>query len=244
MLLLILPFSLLSCYQESPSSNVQNSKGVLLRLLHDPDAMVRRTAAEALGKIGDQGAVTDLLGVLSDESAVVREAAVKALGHIDPLPPEAGERIVRLLEDPIPEVRTAAVHTVGGLDYNERVRITLIGLLGSRDPETIQAVLDALGEWETKDSAAVLARYLSDVNPQVRRLSVIAIAASGDSRAVALVQERLKSDPSPEVRAEAAYRLGFLGSSEERFEVELAARGDDRPQVRRWAQQSLMKLRE
>ena len=43
------------------------SKGVLVRLMHDPDQMVRTEAIEALGELGGVGAALELLPALEEE---------------------------------------------------------------------------------------------------------------------------------------------------------------------------------
>jgi len=55
---------------------------VLITALRDPDALLRRLAAEALGKIGDGRAAGPLRVALGDDNAVVRKAAVRALHKV------------------------------------------------------------------------------------------------------------------------------------------------------------------
>ena len=52
---------------------------VLIVALRDPDALLRRLAAEALGKIGDKRAAEPLRVALGDDNAVVQKAATRAL---------------------------------------------------------------------------------------------------------------------------------------------------------------------
>ena len=51
-------------------------------LLSDDDEVSRWKAAEALGRIGDPGAVDELIGTLWDDDARVRLKAAWALGQI------------------------------------------------------------------------------------------------------------------------------------------------------------------
>jgi predicted NACHT family NTPase len=56
----------------------------LARSLQDEDSYVRRTAAEALGEIGNEAAVNSLIAALQDEDSDVRRRAAKALKEIAP----------------------------------------------------------------------------------------------------------------------------------------------------------------
>lgn len=55
---------------------------LLITLLDDRDALVRRNAAESLGKIGDLKSKPFLLGKLQDPELSVREAAARSLGWL------------------------------------------------------------------------------------------------------------------------------------------------------------------
>jgi HEAT repeat protein len=55
---------------------------VLIAALRDPDALLRRLAAEALGKIADPRAAGPLRVAIGDDNAVVRKAAVRALHKV------------------------------------------------------------------------------------------------------------------------------------------------------------------
>jgi len=57
-------------------------KGLIKALRYKRDGVVRQTAAEVLGEIGDARAVEPLLAALRDEDSDVREAAAEALGKI------------------------------------------------------------------------------------------------------------------------------------------------------------------
>jgi HEAT repeat protein len=56
---------------------------VLITALRDPDPLLRRLAAEALGKIGDKRAERPLRLTLKDDNAIVRKSAAKALRRLE-----------------------------------------------------------------------------------------------------------------------------------------------------------------
>lgn len=56
---------------------------VLITALRDTDALLRRLAADALGKVGDKRAERPLRLALRDENAMVRKSAAKALRKLE-----------------------------------------------------------------------------------------------------------------------------------------------------------------
>lgn len=81
---------------------------LLITLLDDRDALVRRNAAEALGKIGDLKSKPLLLGKLEDPEPSVREAAARSLGWLSGLDSETRLKLTLLLQDDDTSVRRAA----------------------------------------------------------------------------------------------------------------------------------------
>ena len=89
----------------------------LIRLASDPDAHVRRGAAQALGWLGPeaQGATATLIALLDDADPEVQRAACSGLGvHGGAL--VAREPLVALLDTPDAELRLAAVLALCGQD--------------------------------------------------------------------------------------------------------------------------------
>lgn len=80
----------------------------IIRLLGDPDWWTRATAVETLGRIGDPRAVPHLLKLLDDEEA--RWTAIDALKEFKD--PKVIEPISKLLSNPAPEIRTAALEAL------------------------------------------------------------------------------------------------------------------------------------
>jgi len=96
------------CYQDSPSPEPEKALDLLILLLDDRDTLVRRNAAEALGKIGDLKSKPMLLGKLDDPEPLVREAAARSLGWLSGFDPETRSRLTMLLQDDDASVRQAA----------------------------------------------------------------------------------------------------------------------------------------
>ena len=87
----------------------------LIRILSDNDERVRRSAADALGEIGDVRAVEPLIKVLGDDSWRVRWPAVEALGKIGD--ERAVEPLITALEDEDDDVRNAAEEALEKLGH-------------------------------------------------------------------------------------------------------------------------------
>lgn len=99
-------------YPQHPEEARQTAMPYLMTLLTRDDPRVRRSAAEALGRLHDAGALDSLVMALSDEDRLVQRAAIGALGAIgDPraIPPlrELHSRADRRLQAVIGEAQRA-----------------------------------------------------------------------------------------------------------------------------------------
>lgn len=234
--------SLLGCYQPSSSPSPQRTVETLLSLLHDRDAVARRTAAEALGKIGNPQAVDSLVMALGDQSPIVREASVRSLGGVGPLDMATRVHIAGLLVDPVQSVRTAAAQTLASLDSTKTLWPMAMAQLAHADPEVRRAVIQAFESSDSPDVVRVLADRLHDPDPQVRRAAVAVLGESGDSKVVGLLRDQLMAESSSSVRGEIAYRLQFFSGVEAGAGLRFVASHDESAQVRRWADQTLRGL--
>lgn len=241
-LLVLCSLVLFGCYQPPTIDSPRAAVDSLIRLLLDRDVVIRRTAAEALGKIGDPQAIPGLIAVLDDSMAIVREAAAVSLGQLGALDRAAGERLVGLLADPAPLVRAGASHALASLDMGNELSLMLLPYLAHEDPDVRRVAALALEGAESSEVRQALRNMLDNPDPRLRRASVIALAESRAPQVVALLRARLASDGSSDVRAETAYRLQFLSASEVAEELVLVARQDESLQVRRWADQTLREL--
>ena len=232
------------CYQETvpaPETTVHT----LTMLLDDPEASVRHTAADALGKIGDQSAESVLVRSLHDAEPAVREAAARGLSRLSSLRPETAAELVLLLRDCHPAVQRTAAQALGGAEGDSGLVSSLEALLSNADATVRQSAVHALflldaGQASTVDA---LSRRTKDTDPVVRRWAVAALAESGDPRAVSFVMDRLRHDPVEEVRAEAAYRLRFVGDGSIRDELESIAQRSGDAEISRWTVTSQRALR-
>jgi cyclophilin family peptidyl-prolyl cis-trans isomerase/HEAT repeat protein len=162
-----------------------------------PDSLVRRTAAMAIGRIGDPRGVPHLVTLLSDPDTTVRVAAVFALGlvgdtaAVEPL-------IERLRSAPVLDAVSAA----------EAVT-TLARIGGARAAETITAILQRRASLGVADPDALLppaaleAWRLGERAP-VQELETLARAEGLDLRWKAVFSlSRLRLPGTADVLAEA-----------------------------------------
>ena len=119
------------------------TEGLILLVTGDRDPLIRRIAANALGKIkGERSFVALASAVEEDEDSSVRRWAIQGLGMI------GGEQAVRtvggaLLEDPDPSIRQSAARTLATMRNDAGMDFLYAAEL-DHDPGVRQAVEAAL----------------------------------------------------------------------------------------------------
>ena len=223
------------CYQDTPALEPQATVDLLIILLSDRDTAIRLTAAEALGKIGDQKAERFLFRALHDSDPTVREAAARSVGWLSAVGTEVETELVTLLRDPNVFVRRAAAQALGTVGRTPTLASSLAGLLTSPDTTVRQAAGHALLLVDGHETIAALSKGTTDADPVVRQWAVAALGETGGTRAVPVLLERLRHDSTASVRAEAAYRLRFLGNESVAAEMDTIVQQDSSLDVKRWA---------
>ncbi|MBM4319576.1 MAG: hypothetical protein FJ125_06375, partial [Deltaproteobacteria bacterium] len=160
-------------------------------------------------------AVPLLLHVLADPQSDPladhwRSAAARTLGTIGDL--RALDSLLALLDHAHPRLRATAAAALGDLG-DPRAAGALAALFDRSplEPEVRLAVVRSLPRLEAAVAAPVLARALSDADPQVRAAAAAALGESPVSQADLLI-DALQS-PDAEVRRGAALELGRLGET-------------------------------
>jgi phycocyanobilin lyase alpha subunit len=153
---------------------------------------VARNAARALGKLGDPGAIPELLAALDDEDDGLREAAARALGEL-----EATEAVAAL------QRRLASGPAGAGASRTDSPRLQ----------EPCEAMLEALGAIGVArpEVIAVIEPFIGHERPLIRSAACRALLQlSGEPRwAEPLVQ--LLDHPQLQVRRAALMDLGAVG---------------------------------
>jgi HEAT repeat protein len=97
--------------EESPSQDDRMAH--FIRMLSDDDEVSRWKAAEALGRMGDPGAVDELISTLWDDDARVRLKAAWALGRIgDPRADAPLRRLYRMENEWAQEIIKEALENI------------------------------------------------------------------------------------------------------------------------------------
>ena len=198
----------------------------LQTLLADKNAEVRRRAALAAGRIGDERAVPALISLLQkDSDEGVRAMAAFGLGEIESA--KAADALIAALSSDQREpgeVRARAVEALGKIaaalpkaeETRARpIRAAILGALefeaGRRstpDSEVILLGLTAALRARPENSGKVIARFLGYSNPHLRADAANTLARLKLNDGNAQLRKLLIEDPDPIVRANAARVLG------------------------------------
>ncbi|RMF06412.1 MAG: HEAT repeat domain-containing protein, partial [Alphaproteobacteria bacterium] len=181
----------------------------LLSILADEheQAMIRYSAAEALGEIGGERAVDGLLAALNDDDAYVRSSAAGALGAIGD--GRAVNGLLAALNDADADVRRSAAGALERIGDGRAVN----GLLAALNDDAAFVrrraayVLGKIGDARAVDG---LLAALNDDAADVRGNAAGALGAIGDARAVDGLLAAL-NDNDPDVGFRAAEALGAIG---------------------------------
>jgi cyclophilin family peptidyl-prolyl cis-trans isomerase/HEAT repeat protein len=192
-------------------------------LLFDRDARVRRRAALAAGRIGDERAVASLISLLqNDKETTVRAMAAFALGETESA--TAADALLAQLSSKSDDVRARVVEALGkivaALPREDEARgrtlgASILGALvaeGSRgtkpDKDVILMGLTAVLRARPADAGPVVARFLADADWRVRADAGNTLARLRAKDASDKLRELLLGDSNAVVRANAARALG------------------------------------
>ena len=215
--------------------------------LRDPDAAVRRAAAQALGRGHDRSVAPALFAALADPREAVRWAAAQALDRIG----AAAEDVPRLeatLRSDDPYVRSFAAFTLGRLGAAAAPAVpALIEAYRQEEKEGRGAAVMALGALGESAAAAVPALVEGLANPVNHRRWSAARSLGrigGPARAAVPALVGALRDPNEHVRVHVAQALGRLGVEAAAAVPALQeAAHDENPAVSREAQSALRRVR-
>jgi HEAT repeat protein len=228
------------CYVDVPPTDPGVISARLGELLSDPDPEMRRTAAEALGKIGERSARPGLLSALNDQDARVRAAAALSLGRLGD--GQSGEALIRHLSDPAEAVKTAAALALAEIepfpDRESRILAAVRHLNGSGRIAASRALLG----FDSVTFSEDLGSALQNSDPAVRQGIAAVLGETGDARAIPYLLSLVKKDSAAGVRSEAAFRLGKVGDDSVMIDLIEVAEGDSDLMVRGWARWAMQQI--
>lgn len=182
----------------------------LIITLSDSDVIIRESAADALGNIGDSRAVQPLVTALSDPNLEFRYLAIFALGQIGDS--QATEPLISVLADPVSFVRYLAARALGQI-ADPRAIAPLINALTDTDAVVRLYATAALGRFGDSRAIDSLITTLTDFSSDVRQIAADALGQLGDPRAVEPLIAAL-ADPNWNVRQTTAGALQKIGTPE------------------------------
>ncbi|NEP73705.1 MAG: hypothetical protein F6K25_16045 [Okeania sp. SIO2G4] len=169
---------------------------------------MRSRAAEALGKIGSETVIPELILLLKDSDFNIREKAAEALGKIGSktVVPE----LISLLKDPDAVVCSRAAEALGKIG-SETAIPGLISLLKDSNSYVLSRAAEALGKIGSETAIPGLIPLLEDLDSVVCSFAAEALGKIGSETAIpGLIQLTEYSDS--DVRSRAAEALGKIGS--------------------------------
>lgn len=189
----------------------------LIRALKNEDYLIRKDAAIALKKVGDETAVNSLIESMKYEKwqddytvlIAVRENSAEALGiigderAIQPL-------IVALIKDSDEEVRWKAAAALGKLNDESAVD-ALIAALKDKSWAVRRNATIALGDIGDEKGYEPLLSSINDKDWHVRKYAAIALGKIGDERAINPLVNALNDEDS-DVRWKSIIALGKIGT--------------------------------
>ncbi|MDI3550311.1 MAG: hypothetical protein PWQ15_1414 [Methanobacterium sp.] len=190
----------------------------LVKALKDPDYILRKEAARALKRVGDERAVLPLIESLRYKTwhsdyvvlSAVRENSAEALGKIGD--PQAIPFLIESMErDPDDEVRLKAAWALGEIGDPSAVD-ALISALEDNNWSVRRNAANSLGIIGDKKAAPYLIKALEDNDWHVRKYAAVALGKMQDERAIPVLLETL-DDEDADVRWKAMLALGKLGNS-------------------------------
>lgn len=190
----------------------------LVKLLTDPEVMVARTAAHAIGKIGGGDAIDALGKAKATVPASVRPAVIDALlACADRLLADSDAKGAAAIYRRMYESKEADHVRVAGyrgmvLSSGDRmIPLVVAGLKGS-DVAAQLASIEFVSRIKSKDATRTFAALLAETQPKLRAALIDALSLRGDTAASEAVAAAAKSS-NPAVRLVALKALARLGDA-------------------------------
>ena len=156
----------------------------LINQLKSPNEDIRRTASDALGKIGEPRSFEPLIEMLNDDVPIVKKSAIYALGMI------GDKKVVKPLIDQLingtpDEVRQSAAGALGEIGDNQALEPMFSILNDQRQSELLRrSIIRALEKLKHPTIVEVLIDQLKDGNIAIQKEVARILEKSGDHRAV------------------------------------------------------------
>ncbi len=210
----------------------------LEELTTSSDPEVRAEAAEALGELGEPGALPILVeAMVNDQSLAVQLASLTALQTFG-----VDQLIWILLNHDDPLMRVAAANALRALEDLRALDALFQALASDEDTQVRVAVANALAEiGKGRAEEPLLLAATSDEDSAVRVAAVRALGALKTEWTAHQLVAVLRSDPDNEVREAVAWALGQIKDGVALWPLLHVRSGDEAAAVRLAASEALMR---
>jgi HEAT repeat protein len=214
-----------STIKSMPELDQQRFLDIIRLKLKEGTLKERRSAAIALGRLGDIQAVEPLIKILEskNEDPAVRLLATRAIGKLGDA--RSISSLIEALKDEDEEIRMMAAEALGIIGDAKAVD-PLIAALKDKEEYVRKNAAEALAKIDDSQAVGPLMEVLADGSEMVRHAAVVAIGEIGDPRAVEPLIIALK-DESKLVRGDSAYFLGEIGDPRAAEPLLEVLNGDD-----------------
>lgn len=181
----------------------------LARSLRDEEKGIREESAYAIGILGGDGVVGDLVTTLQDPEGGVRAAAATALGKVGTA--EEGKSLIPLLADESATVRNRALQAIGVLRVKDAGPALRELFEQNRRRELGMRVLAALSRIGDPAQRDIFRELLSSNDPEERRLAIEGLGRVADASMLPAFKKDFQREKSDEVRLAYNFAIVLLG---------------------------------
>ena len=213
----------------------------LLQAVDDENPKVRLEAIYATGVIAQAPLAADqvarLIKALDHYDPPIRAGAARVIGRLHVT--EAGEALIKAVNDSKAEVRYASMRALGALREQRAITSLTEQLAYYKKGEGAWSALDALARLASPASVPLFKERLQDKDPYIRRAATEGLGRAGDTAAIDTLEKNTATDDAAMVRLATAFALQKLGRNYAARIVDLMASS---PKVTAQGQEYLVEL--
>jgi HEAT repeat protein len=185
----------------------------LLQAVDDDNQKVRLEAIYATGVIARAPLAADqvarLIKALDHYDPAVRAGAARVIGRLKVT--EAGEALIKAVNDSKAEVRYASMRALGALREQRAIGALTEQLAYYKKGEGAWSALDALARIASPASVQIFKDRLPDKDAYIRRAATEGLGRAGDTASIETLEKNTATDDAAMVRLATAFALQKLG---------------------------------
>jgi HEAT repeat protein len=212
----------------------------LLQAVDDENQKVRLEAIYATGVIAKAPLAADqvaaLIKALDHYDPAVRTGAARVIARLKVA--EAGEALIKAVNDSKAEVRYASMRALGALREQRAIGALTEQLAYYKKGEGAWSALDALARIASPASVQLFKDRLQDKDAYIRRAATEGLGRAGDTASIEALEKNTATDDAAMVRLATAFALQKLGRNYAARIVDLMAS----PKVTAQGQEYLLEL--